>query len=76
MTVTTQWSDIRLSAADWAVAFEAAPGIPHNEARDQILEELVTILVDRDNGDVRSTFSGTPLCGTVSCSRYSTVRGR
>lgn len=52
MTVTTQWSDIRLSAADWAVAFEAAPGIPHNEARDQILEELVTILVDRDNGDV------------------------
>ncbi|MGW6207095.1 RNA polymerase recycling motor ATPase HelR [Streptomyces sp. NPDC055089] len=52
MTVSTQWSDIRLSAADWAVAFEAAPGIPHNEARDQILEELVTILVDRDNGDV------------------------
>ncbi|MFE9858195.1 RNA polymerase recycling motor ATPase HelR [Streptomyces sp. NPDC005780] len=52
MTLTTQWSDIRLSADDWAVAFEAAPGIPHNEARDQILEELVTILVDRDNGDV------------------------
>ncbi|WP_328892080.1 RNA polymerase recycling motor ATPase HelR [Streptomyces sp. NBC_00236] len=52
MTVTTQWSDIRLSAADWAVAFESAPGIPHNEARDQILEELVTILVDRDNSDV------------------------
>ncbi|MGW0937044.1 RNA polymerase recycling motor ATPase HelR [Streptomyces sp. NPDC002666] len=52
MTVTTQWSDIRLGAGDWAVAFEAAPGIPHNEARDQILEELVTILVDRDNGEV------------------------
>ncbi|WP_442805770.1 RNA polymerase recycling motor ATPase HelR [Streptomyces sp. NBC_00385] len=52
MTVTTQWSDIRLSAGDWAVAFEAAPGIPHNEARDQILEELVTILVERDTGDV------------------------
>ncbi|MFI7361022.1 RNA polymerase recycling motor ATPase HelR [Streptomyces sp. NPDC050149] len=52
MTVTTQWSDIRLSAGDWAVAFEAAPGIPHNEARDQVLEELVTILVDRDNGEV------------------------
>lgn len=52
MTVTTQWSDIRLSADDWAVAFEAAPGTPHNEARDQILEELVTILVDRHDGDV------------------------
>ncbi|MEU1470401.1 RNA polymerase recycling motor ATPase HelR [Streptomyces sp. NPDC005761] len=52
MTVTTEWSDIRLSADDWAVAFEAAPGTPHNEARDQILEELVTILVDRHDGDV------------------------
>ncbi|MFI6650381.1 RNA polymerase recycling motor ATPase HelR [Streptomyces sp. NPDC050529] len=52
MTVTTQWSDIRLSADDWAVAFEAAPGTPHNEARDQVLEELVTILVDRHDDDV------------------------
>ncbi|MEE4495844.1 RNA polymerase recycling motor ATPase HelR [Streptomyces sp. BE230] len=52
MTVTTQWADIRLSADDWAVAFEAAPGTPHNEARDQVLEELVTILVDRHDGDV------------------------
>ncbi|THA75929.1 AAA family ATPase [Streptomyces sp. A0642] len=52
MTVTTPWSDIRLGADDWAVAFEAAPGVPHNEARDQVLEELVTILVDRHDGDV------------------------
>ncbi|WP_455355134.1 RNA polymerase recycling motor ATPase HelR [Streptomyces sp. SYSU K217416] len=53
MTVTTHWSDIRLSADDWAVAFEAAePGTPHNEARDQIWEELLTILVDRHDGDV------------------------
>ncbi|MEU1366656.1 RNA polymerase recycling motor ATPase HelR [Streptomyces sp. NPDC005803] len=52
MTVTTQWSDIPLTADDWAVAFEAAPGTPHNEARDQVLEELVTILVDRHDGDV------------------------
>ncbi|MER5646251.1 RNA polymerase recycling motor ATPase HelR [Streptosporangium sp. NPDC002524] len=51
MTVTTDWSDIRLSAADWAEAFEAAePGTPHNEARDRIWEELLTILVDR-HGD-------------------------
>ncbi|MFF3690205.1 RNA polymerase recycling motor ATPase HelR [Streptomyces sp. NPDC002187] len=52
MTVTTHWSDIWLSADDWAVAFEAAePGIPHNEARDQICEELLTILVDKHDGD-------------------------
>ncbi|QCD60009.1 RNA polymerase recycling motor ATPase HelR [Streptomyces hawaiiensis] len=52
MTVTTHWSDIRLSAGDWAVAFEAAePGTPHNEARDQVWEELLTILVDKHEGD-------------------------
>ncbi|WP_436762959.1 RNA polymerase recycling motor ATPase HelR [Streptosporangium sp. V21-05] len=51
MTVTTDWSDIRLSAGDWAEAFEAAePGTPHNEARDRIWEELLTILTDR-HGD-------------------------
>ncbi|MFD5080443.1 RNA polymerase recycling motor ATPase HelR [Streptomyces sp. NPDC058371] len=52
MTVTTHWSDIRLGADDWAVAFEAAPGTPHNEARDLIWEELLTILVDKHDGDV------------------------
>ncbi|MFP1628291.1 RNA polymerase recycling motor ATPase HelR [Streptomyces sp. 5K101] len=52
-TVTTHWSDIWLSADDWAVAFEAAePGTPHNEARDQVWEELLTILVDKHDGDV------------------------
>ncbi|MFD7426464.1 RNA polymerase recycling motor ATPase HelR [Streptomyces sp. NPDC059818] len=53
MTVTTHWSDIQLTAGDWAVAFEAAePGTPHNEARDQVREELLTILVDKHEGDV------------------------
>jgi DNA helicase IV len=52
MTVTTPWSDIRLGADDWAAAFEAAPGTPHNEARDLIWEELLTILVDKHDGDV------------------------
>ncbi|MFD3652364.1 RNA polymerase recycling motor ATPase HelR [Streptomyces sp. NPDC058620] len=51
MTVTTHWNDIRLSAADWAVAFDAAPGVPHNEARDQIWEELLTILVDKHDDE-------------------------
>ncbi|RZU76178.1 DNA helicase IV [Micromonospora kangleipakensis] len=52
MTVTTDSSDVCLSADDWAEAFEARePGTPHNEARDQIWEELLTILVDKHDGD-------------------------
>ncbi|MPY48061.1 RNA polymerase recycling motor ATPase HelR [Streptomyces acidicola] len=52
MAITTHWSDIRLSADDWAIAFEAAePGTPHNEARDQVWEELLTILVDKHDDD-------------------------
>ncbi len=52
MTVETDWSDIWLSAADWAEAFGAAePGTPHNEARDQIWAELLTILMDKHKGD-------------------------
>ncbi|MEV0976175.1 RNA polymerase recycling motor ATPase HelR [Streptomyces sp. NPDC049915] len=52
MTVTTPWSDIRLTAGDWAAAFDAAePGTPHNEAREQVREELLTILVDKHEGD-------------------------
>lgn len=48
MTVTTPWSDVWVGADDWATAFDAPdPGTPHNEARDQIWDELLTILVDR-----------------------------
>jgi hypothetical protein len=51
MRVETHWSDIWLSAADWAEAFEAPePGTPHNEARYQIWEELLTILIGK-HGD-------------------------
>jgi len=53
MTVETPWSDMRLSADDWAEAFEAPePGTPHNEARDQILAELLAILMDSRDDDV------------------------
>ncbi|WP_037856162.1 RNA polymerase recycling motor ATPase HelR [Streptomyces sp. NRRL S-340] len=52
MTVTTPWSGIRLDAEDWATAFEAAePGTPHNEAREQVWEELLTLLADKHDGD-------------------------
>ena len=53
ITVATPWADLRLSAADWAEAFETpAPGTPHNEARDLVWDELVTILVDSYDGEV------------------------
>jgi DNA helicase IV len=53
MTVETPWSDIWLSAGDWAEALEAPePGTPHNEARDQILERLLAILMDSRGDDV------------------------
>jgi hypothetical protein len=53
MTVQTHWSDIWLSADDWAEAFDAPePGIPHNEARDQIWAELLTILMDSRDDEV------------------------
>jgi hypothetical protein len=52
MTVETDWGDIRLSSGDWAEAFGAAePGAPHNEAREAIWEELLTILMDSCDGD-------------------------
>ena len=52
MTVETDSTDIRLTADDWAEAFEAPdPGTPHNEARDQVWESLLSILEDEHDGD-------------------------
>ncbi len=52
MTVETPWNDIWLSADDWAEAFDAPePGTPHNQARGQIWDELITILMDKHDGD-------------------------
>jgi DNA helicase IV len=53
MTVETPWGDRWLSADDWAEAFQAPePGTPHNEARYQIWEELLSILMDSRADDV------------------------
>ncbi len=53
MTVMVDMSVIRLTAGDWAEAFDAPdPGTPHNQARDQVWEELLTILADKYDGDV------------------------
>jgi hypothetical protein len=52
MKVETHWSDIWLSAGDWAEAFGAAePGTPHNEARGQVWEELLAILMDKGHDE-------------------------
>ncbi|MFG2617334.1 RNA polymerase recycling motor ATPase HelR [Streptomyces sp. NPDC048507] len=72
LTVTTHWSDLRLGPEDWAAAFDAVePGTPHNEAREQILEELLTILMDQDDGEApahllrRSLLRDRELIGTL-----------
>ena len=65
------WADIWLSADDWAEAFEAPePGTPHNEARDQVWEELLTILVGqaRRRGRLRRT------CSAGRCAQNEELR--
>ncbi|MBW1598343.1 RNA polymerase recycling motor ATPase HelR [Streptomyces sp. JJ38] len=53
MTVSTDWADVWLSAEDWADAFDApGPGTPHNEAREEIMEELLAILLDKCDAGV------------------------
>src|SRR5262249_1041898 len=53
MAVETPWSQTWLSAEDWAEAFEAAdPATAHNQARDQIWDELLTILMDKHDAGI------------------------
>ncbi|MGW6281504.1 RNA polymerase recycling motor ATPase HelR [Kribbella sp. NPDC055071] len=54
LVVETDWSNLYLSVADWAEAFESVDaGTPHNQARDLVWEELLAILVDKfDEDDV------------------------
>jgi hypothetical protein len=48
LLVETPWADVRLTVAEWAEAFDSPdPGTPHNLARDDVWEEILTILVDR-----------------------------
>ena len=52
MVVETPWADLWLDATDWAEAFAApAGGTPHNAARDDIWDVLITILLDRLDSD-------------------------
>lgn len=46
--VETAWGDVRLTAAEWAEAFDSPdPGTPHNLARDDVWDEVLAILVDK-----------------------------
>ena len=52
MFVELESDDVWLSPDDWAEAFEAAEdGVPHNEARDLVWGELLTILSDKHEGE-------------------------
>lgn len=55
LLVETDWADVWLTAADWAEAFDAAePGTPHNEARYDVWDALLSILIDKhDERDVQ-----------------------
>ncbi|WP_416952308.1 RNA polymerase recycling motor ATPase HelR [Nocardioides sp. T5] len=46
--VETAWGDVPITAAEWAEAFGSPdPGTPHNLARDDVWDEVLTILVDK-----------------------------
>ena len=48
------WTDIWLSADEWTEAFASPdPGTPHNEARDQVWDEVLTILSDKHDDERR-----------------------
>ena len=52
LLVETKWGDVVLTAGEWAEAFDSPdPGTPHNLARDDVWEELLTILADKLDGE-------------------------
>ena len=73
--VETPWGDVEVDAADWAEAFGAPErGAPHNEAREQVWNALLEIIVDslgeaappgvmmkalERDGELRTTFART-----------------
>ncbi|WP_374230926.1 RNA polymerase recycling motor ATPase HelR [Humibacter sp. RRB41] len=46
--IETEWGDLEVGAAEWAEAFESAEAsLAHNDARDQVWEALLEILIDQ-----------------------------
>jgi DNA helicase IV len=53
LLIRTDWAEVRLTAEDWAEAFEAPdPGTPHNEARDVVWEEVLDVLAEKHEEEV------------------------
>ncbi|MFN8169060.1 MAG: RNA polymerase recycling motor ATPase HelR [Candidatus Nanopelagicales bacterium] len=53
LLVETDWSDVVLDPQGWADAFASRDvATPHNEARDEVWEALLDLLVDRHGDDV------------------------
>ncbi len=47
LLVETPWGDLLMRPAEWAEAFASAdPQLPHNDARDEVWEAVLAILVD------------------------------
>ncbi len=62
LTVDTPWTEITVTVDDWADAFDAVEaGTPHNEAREQVWDHLLTRLTDRQGGDAPATALRTAL---------------
>jgi hypothetical protein len=54
--LVTEWADVRLDPEDWEEAFDAAEsGSTHNEAREQVWDELVEIVGRKLGGEVPAT---------------------
>ncbi|MCR5980350.1 AAA family ATPase [Gordonia jinghuaiqii] len=53
LVVETPWAEVTLTPTDWAEAFDLPePGTPHNDGRDEVWEELVSIIASRHDDDV------------------------
>lgn len=52
LRIETPWADLWISRDDWGELFAAAdPASPLNEARDEVWEELLELLVDQVHGE-------------------------
>jgi hypothetical protein len=52
LAVSTPWAEVWCAPEDWVEAFESLePGTPHNEGRDQVWDELLSILLDKHETD-------------------------
>jgi hypothetical protein len=48
LSIETPWADLWIGPGEWAEAFSAAePGTTHNDARDEVWEALLDILIDQ-----------------------------